>query len=378
MLIKCDRILTEDGYVDGYLKTDSFYIDSVVFGETPDEPVDLDFSSHTIIPGLIDIHLHGYRGRINPLRGFDLQEFRLFLNDLASEGTTACLPSIEPEYYHVIKDYRQHLNESVFLGLNLEAYFSCDQYLSYRRQYGESGKLNIENMKRLICDSNQTLRYVMIAPELNHAQEVIRMLKEQGVLVSAGHTTMSAHDFNEFQQKAGYDSLTHWGNNMGKFHQRDVGVMGVGLLNPQLKLELITDFVHLSKEMIEIALKLKTIHDCILVSDSVFLSGLEPQVYRFNDNHSLTITQNRVIIDNEGNIQGCYNTLFQNMITLVRSGLLSFEDAVIGASLNPAKLLKADHLMGSIKKSKYANFLVLNDDYQLVKSFVYGKPIVRK
>jgi N-acetylglucosamine-6-phosphate deacetylase len=378
MLIKCDRILTEEGFVQGYLKTSGFSIDEIIVGRNSEETIDLDFSQHMILPGLVDIHLHGYRGRINPFKGFDLHEFRCFLNDLACEGTTACLPSIEPEYYHVIRDYRQHLNESIFLGLNLEAYFSCNQYVSFRQQYGDALELTLENGQRLIKESNQMLRYVMIAPELDHAKEVIAMFKEKGIRVSVGHTVMSASDFMKFHQDFGFDSMTHWGNNMGRFHQRDVGVIGVGLLDPHLKLELITDFVHLSKEMIEIALKMKTIQNCIFVSDSVFLSGLQPQTYTCNKDHTLTITLDRIIRDMNGDIQGCYQTLFQNMITLVRSGLLTIEEAVIGASLNPAKFINVDHLMGSIKKGKYANFIVIDEDYHLISSFVYGKLAVRK
>lgn len=378
MLIKCDRILTENGFLDGYLKTEGFNIKEILAKEAVDEVPDVDYSNNIIIPGLIDIHLHGYRGRINPALGFDLPEFRLFLNDLAYEGTTACLPSIEPESYHIIRDYRQHANESVFLGCNLEAYFSCDQYKSYRNPYGLARELSLENVRRLLNDSNQTLRYVMIAPELPHAQSVIRFLKEQGVRVAIGHTTMSAQDFIAFQNTVQADSLTHWGNNMGKFHQRDVGVIGAGLLDDRLQAELITDFVHLSKEMVEVALRIKSIQRCILISDSVFLSGLPSQSVHFDENHSLTITSDHKILDQDGNIQGCYHTLFQNLVTLVKSGLVTLQEAVIAASMNPAKFLKADHVMGSIKEGKYANFLVINHELELLKSYVYGNPVVRK
>ena len=189
------------------------------------------------------------------------------------------------------------------MGLNLEAYFSCNQYVSFRQQSGDALELTIENGHRLINDSNHLLRYVMIAPEMKNAKEVIAMFKEKGIRVSVGHTVMSASDFKKFHQDSGFDSMTHWGNNMGRFHQRDVGVIGVGLLDPHLKLELITDFVHLSKEMIEIALKMKTIQHCILVSDSVFLSGLQPKTYNYNENHILTITPERIIRDINGDIQ---------------------------------------------------------------------------
>ena len=378
MWLKCDQILTEQGFISGFINIQNQWIHTIESADFDVIP-DMDFSGHIIIPGLIDIHLHGYKGLLNPIVGFDLVEFELFLNELAYQGTTACLPSIEPEFYPVVTSYRQQDNHSMLMGLNLEAYFSCEKYQTFRNFVGQPMQLSVATVDELMTQSNHLLKYVMIAPELKHAKEAILRFKEYGVSVAVGHTTMSADQFKKFQQDTPFDALTHTGNNMGSFHQRDVGVLGAGLLHDTLMAEVITDMVHLSPDMIEIILKLKTPDRCLLISDSVFLSGLPPQTYNINQGkNNLHVGDDLIIRDFNGDIQGCYHTLFENTMTLVNRGLATLEQAVNMASLNPARFLKMDATMGTIARGKYANLLVINKNHELLHTFVCGKLIKRK
>ncbi len=378
MWLKCDQILTEQGFISGFINIENQWIHRIESADV-DVLADMDFSGHIIIPGLVDIHLHGYKGLLNPMVGFDLREFELFLNEMAYQGTTACLPSIEPEFYPVVGAYSQKDNQSLLLGLNLEAYFSCEKYQTFRNFIGQPMPLSVATVDDLMTQSNNLLKYVMIAPELEHAKEAIQRFKEYGVCVSVGHTTMSADEFKTFQQDTPFDALTHTGNNMGSFHQRDVGVLGAGLLDNRLMAEIITDMVHLSKDMIAIILKLKTPDRCVLISDSVFLSGLPPQTYEITKGkNNLYVGDDFIIRDFNDDIQGCYHTLFENTMTLVNRGLATLEQAVQMASLNPARFLKMDATMGSIARGKYANLLVINKNHELLHTFVCGEIIKRK
>jgi len=377
MIISCRRILTETGIVDGVLEINGKIFEAIRSRQDYHGQIDLNLDDKILIPGLIDIHLHGYGGFVDYNKPFNTHELEGFLLALARNGTTSCYPSLQTEMYPVIKTYRQHEGMTKLQGLTLEGRFSTEKYTFFREQLGKAQELSVDYLKELISASGNKLNYVMIAPELPQAQAVMRYLKANGVRVSAGHTLISADDFIKFNQEHLVDALTHTGNNMGQMHQRNVGVMGVGLLDPDIYAEIITDFIHVSKEMLAIILKVKGVAKTILVSDTVYLGGKTPGKYFIKD-LEMTITDDYKIMDPEGWIQGCYFPLFPNMRKLIQNGLATLEEAIIMGSLNPAKLMGIDARVGSIASGKEADFLVLDNALNLFQTFISGLPIDMK
>ncbi len=372
MNIACSKILTEQGFVNGVLQVEQGYFKRIIPKEQFHETIDVDYSDKMIIPGLIDIHLHGFGGFVDYNSELSEQEFINFLTALGQSGTTACLPSIKTWNYPAVANLKAPNNVSRFLGLSIEGTFATAEYSFFKEQFGQVPSLTNELFADLIEKSNHQLKYVMIAPELPNAQNVMRYLKSQGIKVSAGHTLMSATDFKMFNQEKLVDALTHTGNNMGQMHQRDVKVMGVGLLDPDIYCEIITDFIHLSAEMIAIIIKVSGINRTIMVSDSIVFGGCKPGVYYIKD-MPMTVTEDFRVLDKDGWIQGSYFCLYQNFKKLVESGLATVEEAVLMASSNPAKFLGVFDQIGSIKENKKADFLVIDNQYQLIQSYISGE-----
>jgi len=374
MIIQSKKILTEEGFLDGYLEIKDGEIKRILTKEQYFGDIDFDASDAMVFPGLVDIHLHGYKGRLDPNNILDETEFDLFLHEMAKQGTTSCLPSIDPENYEAIKDYTPKENVARFLGLNLEAYFSNLQYAGYRQPDGRLNLPSIDHLEELIQRCGNQLKYVMIAPELDGAMEAMEYLHNQGIKVSAGHTLMKAEEFKRFTGKHLVDALTHTGNNMGVMHQRDVGVMGVGLLDPDIVCELITDFIHVSEEMVRLILRVKEHEKIILVSDSVSLAGQPAGEYSLKG-HRRTVSDDCKILDEHGGIQGCYFTLYQNLCRLMERRIVPLEEAVKMASLYPARFLHLDDQIGSIKVGKKADLIIVDPSMKLLGTFVGGKKI---
>jgi N-acetylglucosamine-6-phosphate deacetylase len=374
MFISSRRIYTEHGIIDGVLEVRGREFGEIIHRANFQGKVDMVLDDKILIPGLIDIHLHGFGGFIDYNKPFTTQALEGFLSVLALNGTTSCSPSLQEDMYPLIKTYQQSPQIAKLLGLTLEGRFSIECYPFFREQFKEVKELSVDYLKELNEACGNKLRYVMIAPELPEAKKVMHYLKTNGIKVSVGHTLMSAEDFKDFNQENLVDALTHTSNNMGQMHQRNVGVMGVGLLDPNIYAEIITDFIHVSKEMLSIILKVKGYEKTILVSDSIYLGGSKPGKYYFQD-LEMTVTEDHKIMDLQGSIQGCYYSLFPNMRKLIQNGLATLEEAIVMGALNPAKLLGIDAKTGSITLGKDADFLILDGELNLEQTYIDGKPV---
>ncbi len=371
MKIKSDRILTETGFINGWIEEKDGIIIHIGQGTCPNL-IDVDAIDKIVCPGLIDIHLHGTNGWLSPVNEIKHEDVIGFLHEMAKQGVTACMPSVDPKFYPVLAKAYKDQSGSRLLGIYLEAYFSSKEYSGFRGERGIFPQPSVENAKELIESSEGLLKYVMIAPELPHAAETMRYFKERGVKIAAGHTLMKKDEFLKFTREGLIDSLCHTANNMGIMHQRDVGVMGVGLLDPNITCELICDFLHVSQEMIEIILRVKEHDKVVLISDSTYLSGQQPGIYPIGDK-ALIVTEQYQIIDKAGNIHGSCFPLIHNVGQLVRRNILSIEEAVTMATLNPAKFMGVDDHLGSLKEGKAFDLIIIDDDFNLISTYVQGK-----
>ncbi|TXT16776.1 MAG: N-acetylglucosamine-6-phosphate deacetylase [Erysipelotrichaceae bacterium] len=331
MNIKSDRILTEKGFINGWIEEKDGVITHIGQGLCPSS-IDVDATGQIVCPGLIDIHLHGYNGWLSSSSDIKHEDVIGFLHEMARQGVTACMPSVEPKFYPVLAKAYKEQSGSRLLGIYLEAYFTTKEYSGFRGERGIFPLPTVEYAKELLETSDNLLKYVMIAPELPHAAETMRFLKERGVKIAAGHTLMKRDEFLKFTQEGLIDSLCHTANNMGQMHQRDVGVMGVGLLDPNITCELICDFLHVSQEIEE---------------------------YQ--------------IVDKAGNIHGSCFPLIHNLGLLVKKNMLSIEEAVKMATLNPAKFMGVDDEIGSLKEGKAFDVIIIDDDFKLISTYVKGQ-----
>lgn len=322
------------------------------------------------IPGLIDVHIHGSVG-------YDFcdatqEAIKSMANYLAKNGITAFCPTsmtlsderLEKIYLNASK----YKNEegSIVCGINMEGPF-----VSEAKKGAQNGAYlqnpSVELFDRLNDISNNLVKLVTLAPELDGAMEFIENVKNR-VSVSLGHTTA---DYNIAMKafEKGADHVTHLYNAMLPFSHRDPAVVGASRDNSAM-VELISDGVHIHPSVVRATYKMFTDDNIVLISDSMMAAGMEDGKYELGGQEVNVKGNKATLVD--GTIAGSVTNLMKCMKKAISFGI-SLESAIKTATINPAKSIHEDNIMGSISVGKLANIVLLDKDLNIKSVYIKGK-----
>ena len=327
----------------------------------------------TLIPGLIDMHLHGNSGADFSDGDYDgLVKMARFL---ARVGTTSFSPATLtlPE-----ADLSRACETAVRLredtpsgcasiaGITMEGPFFSEkkkgaQNADYLR------KPDTELFHRLQETAQGMIRVACVAPELAGAIEYIRAVSETGVTVSAAHTEAD-YDVAAEGFRAGASHVTHLFNAMPPLLHRAPGLIGAAAEREDVTAELICDGIHVHPSAVRAAFKLFGPGRICLVSDAMAACGL-------HDGESMLGGQRVSIRDGkatlaDGTIAGSVATLYHCVRQAISFGIPP-EDVIRCATANPARVLGAENV-GAIAVGKQADCLVCDTDWTLREIYVRG------
>lgn len=196
---------------------------------------------------------------------------------------------------------------------------------------------------------------VTLAPELPGAPEAVAGLAAAGVLVALGH---SACTFAEAGEAAGAGArlVTHLGNAMGPFGQREPGILGAALCDDRLAVSMIADLVHIHPALLGIAFRAKGPGACVLVTDAVAAGPVRDEPPRMAD----------------GTLVGSVLRMDRALANTVGAAGVPLAEAVAAASTTPARLLGLDD-RGVIAPGRRADLVALDGDLGVEKVWVGGE-----
>lgn len=377
MKIYCNEIYTENGVVDGTLEIENGKFKKIISCKENDS---LDFTGYRILPGIIDIHTHGYKGC--NAQSLDKEELKRMAKSLSEHGVTAFLPTCGEHFEDEMMNLNlladvidEQTDGAKMLGIHMEGPFlNRDKRGSF--QLSQLLPCDIQKAKDYIKAAKNHILYWSIAPELESADELIKYLCSQGIVVAGAHTNATYAEYKKGID-CGIQVSTHTGNGMSQMDRKDAGAVGAALLN-DIYSEVICDFHHLAPEMLEIMFKIKNdVNKMIMISDSGMLSGNEPGVY-YKYGQKRIVTEKGTILLEDGSIAGSNHSLLYGIKNLETKLHKKMEDILLMSSLNPARLFKIDHQKGSIRENKDADFFIMDQDYQVISTFVEGKCVYHK
>ena len=374
-------ILSNGYFVDGdfRLRTGDIRIEQgkiVEIGENLDGAEKIDCTGKYILPGFIDTHFHGACG-VKVSDGNP--DFNKMTEYLATQGVTSIAlgTAVVDDYNGLLSQvdniarYQGNGKGAKMLAINLEGPFISIQYKGAMN--GESIiRPSIEKFQELCKRSHNRIKMVTVAPETDGGIEFIKYAVSQGVKVFLGHTGATYEQAMEAIQ-AGATGMTHTFNACVGLHHRTPGVLGAVLTEDTVTCEMICDYVHLHPAAIKLIYNAKGRDKINIVSDSVFVAGIECDTFTEADGVVRYIKDKKITLEN-GTIAGSAMTLLDGVQNLLRNGY-PVQDVAKMASYNPAKTIGVDARVGSLEVGKCADIVILNNNFDIEQTFIDARGV---
>jgi N-acetylglucosamine-6-phosphate deacetylase len=336
--------------------------------ETVSADEEIDLAGTTVLPGFIDVHIHG-------AVGVDVMEakprgLREVSNYLASQGVTSWLPTLVPgsdeNYANVAAVVSECLHDregARVLGLHYEGPFV---------NTAQCGALHTEYFKTYSAPSDldslpvpeNAVHMITMAPEVAGGVDLVRELTRRGWVISIGHTRAGLEVLDQACD-AGARHMTHFMNAMAPLHHRSPGPIAWGLSRDDVTVDLIADGIHLDPYMLRLLLKIKGVNRISLISDAIAAAGKGDGDYEIWG-ETISVKDGRTA-NAKGSIAGSVISML-DAVRLLHSLGTSYVDLARMASLNPARLLGIDADCGSIEVGKRADLIALDQSDLRLKS----------
>jgi len=371
------RIITPDRTIDdGVVLIDEGRIVEAGPGvPVPEGAAATDLAGTTLVPGFVDLHVHGGGGRSLATR--EPEELRAYARWAAGRGVTGFLASVlapTPEAALPCLEAVAGATGDIeggarLLGAHLEGPFVSP----HRRGALPAPWLHAPDaalLARYLDAARGNLRVLTLAPELPGADAVLSQAVAAGVVVAVGHTDATYEQARAAFQ-AGARHVTHAFNAMRPFHHRDPGPLAAAIDAPDITLELIADGVHLHPAAARLLVSAAGPDRVALVTDAVPPAGAESGAFRLGDADA-TLEGRRVTLP-DGTIAGGASTMDALVRTVVADGVASLPDAVRMAATVPARVLGLERARGRIAPGYDADLVVLDGEMAVLKTFVGGE-----
>jgi N-acetylglucosamine-6-phosphate deacetylase len=340
----------------------------------------LNLAGLMLLPGFIDVHIHGAVG-VDTMEA-DADDLHRVARYLAQNGVTAWLPTLVPaafeDYRRAVHAIEKLMNEqderaevgACVLGLHYEGPFiNSAQCGALRPAYFQkfTDKTVLDSLA--VIKERTAAHMITLAPEIDGGLELVVELARRGWIISIGHTRAGV-DVLELACEAGARHMTHFMNAMSPLHHREPGPIGWGLMNDRVSCDLIADGIHVDPLMLKLVLRAKTPARVALISDAVAPAGQGDGEYSIWG-ETITVAQGRTR-NARGSIAGSVITM-RDAVRLMLSLDVPVEDVARMASGNPARLLGVDRNCGSIEEGKRADLVALDAEGNVRLTLIGGR-----
>ena len=342
---------------------------------------DVDYGNLIVMPGLCDVHNHGYNGCESNMA--TIKWLKEWTSYLPSEGVTSTLATIssfpKDGLIKALTNIGEYIEDYNNKGTHILGVYEEGPFISSGPERGAQNLANqIIPTKKVIDEFNNACRghllYVMIAPEmLNGDYSVIDYCVSKGMKVALGHTGATFNICKEAIEH-GAISFTHTYNGMKGLHHREPGVVGAAMYFDECYAECICDDIHVNKYAANILAKTKGKDKFILVTDSVNIKGLKPGVYRFEEKgRTCRVTKEGVgYLDGTDKLAGSCHRLNHILDIAINEANIDFVTAMNAVTINPMRMLGVID-RGLIKENYKADIAVFDKNFNNKATYIDGK-----
>jgi N-acetylglucosamine-6-phosphate deacetylase len=386
--IYASRILTPQEEVgDGVILVDGTKIIAVGHRDEvqiPTDAVHYAAPGSTVVPGFVDIHIHGAGGH-DVMEG-TARALDKVTETVARHGTTSIVATTMTapvdDICHALEGIARYVRNheqpqesgklaAEILGMHLEGPFISKA----RRGVHPPEALatpSIETLEKFMTAADGLARIVTIAPELPGAVKLIEHAVAAGIVAALGHTD-ATYDETRAGVQAGVRHAVHMYNAMRPFTHRDPGVIGAVLTDPEVTAEVIADGHHVAGPAIQVLMGTKGFETVLLVSDAMAATGMRDGNYPLG-NIKVTM-KDGVCRDEDGKLAGSTLTLDRALRFVVALGV-PFADAVRMVTVQPARRVGLGGKKGILAPGSDADIVVLTPDLRVEGVMTRGAGLV--
>ena len=380
IVISAQRLFTPQEEIENpRVLVDAGFITAIHSRETAEIPANarvIDFEGSILVPGFVDIHMHGGAGldvmRASPDELPHLSRF------LIRHGVTAYFPTTVTAPLDQTCQALGRLADAVEssstgnnipqarpVGIHLEGPF-----LSHKRRGVHPAEYlvapTLATFDRLWQAARGNVRMLTIAPELPGAMEVIAEAARRKVLVSIGHSDAML-DAAHAAVKAGARHATHTFNAMRPLDHREPGILGEVLTNA-FTADIIADGIHVAPEVVKLFLLAKGFEHSVLITDATAATGMPDGIYQLGP-IQVEVKDGRCTKD--GKLAGSVLTMDRAVRNVTKFAGWSLRNAVQAATLNSARAAGLQQ-HGILAAGAEANIVVLSPEGEVRRTIARG------
>lgn len=375
MIIQSKRVWLNGLFVAAQLEIEDKKILSIYPYET--KKVDHDFQEKRIVPGFIDVHIHGAYGV--DTNDANEEGLKTIIKGLVSEGVTSFCPTtvtqsvdvLKAALKNVAKVKKQNVKGTQIVGVHFEGPFLDDVYKGAQPpEY--IIEPSVELFKEFEDASEGLIKIITMAPERDVDFELTKYCASKDISVSIGHSA-STYEQAQMAVANGARSMTHVFNGMTGLHHRHYGIAGAAHRLQGVYGEIIGDGNHVIWPAIYTLMMAKGKYHNVLITDALNVKGSGPGIYSLGGQKIEVRANGSAYLMERETLSG--STLRTNIgvKNLVEEAQVPFEYAINAATINPASLIHVDDHKGKLQTGYDADIVVLEDNYDVNTTFALGE-----